>query len=438
MGIAEKLDRGEAVVAVIGMGYVGLPLALNFAHAGLRTLGVDIDPEKVERLNAGQSYIKHIAGERIAAVRESNSFEATADFSVLAGADAIVICVPTPLTKHRDPDLSYVIGTVEQMLPHVRKGQLISLESTTYPGTTEEEIQTRLESRGFVIGEEMGLVFSPEREDPGNPDFTNSTIPKVIGGVTPSCLDAGVALYGKVCRQVVPVSSPRAAEFTKLLENIFRSVNIGMVNEMKMVADAMGVDIWEVIEAAKTKPFGYTPFYPGPGLGGHCIPIDPFYLTWKAKEYQLHTRFIELAGEVNGSMPAYVVRRTAEVLNEKSLPVRGSRVLLLGLAYKSDVDDYRESATFRLMDLLEDQGAEVDYHDPHIPEIGRTREHMNWAGKQSVPWQRETLSAYDCVVIATKHSAYRLDDLLAWCDTIVDTRNALGDLEARPGQVTKA
>ncbi|MCP5540622.1 MAG: nucleotide sugar dehydrogenase [Akkermansiaceae bacterium] len=438
MGLTEKLSRNEAVVAVIGMGYVGLPLALNFARAGLRTVGIDIDPAKVDTLNAGGSYIEHIAADRIAAARKSGNFEASVDFSRIAEADAIVICVPTPLTKHRDPDLSYVVKTIEAALPHLRAGQLVSLESTTYPGTTEEELRPRIESRGFRIGEDFSLVFSPEREDPGNPDFTNSTIPKVIGGVTPSCLEAGVALYGRVCERVVPVSSPATAEFTKLLENIYRAVNIGLVNEMKVVADEMGVDIWEVIEAAKTKPFGYTAFYPGPGLGGHCIPIDPFYLTWKAREYNIHTRFIEIAGEVNESMPRYVVGKVTEALNDHGKPLRGSRILILGLAYKSDVDDCRESPSFKLMDLLADQGAEVDYHDPHVPKVPQTREHARWTGKPSAEWNEKTLSAYDCVVISTAHKAYRLEEILAWCETIIDTRNALGGLESRPGQVIKA
>ena len=444
MTLKEKIDRGEATVAVIGMGYVGLPLALNFAQAGINTTGLDIDPAKVEALNRGSSYIEHIASSLVAKVRESEAFEATTDFSRLSSVDAIVICVPTPLTKHRDPDLSFVVNTVEAMLPHLRKGQLVSLESTTYPGTTVDVLQPRIEATGpnggdnFVVGRNFHLVFSPEREDPGNPDYTSSTIPKVIGGVTPACLEAGLALYGRVCAKVVPVSSPSTAEFTKLLENIYRSVNIGLVNEMKVLADEMGVDIWEVIGAAKTKPFGFTPFYPGPGLGGHCIPIDPFYLTWKAKEYNLHTRFIELAGEINESMPAYVVRRVTERLNEKSQALNGSRILIMGLAYKANVDDCRESPAFRLMDLLSEQGAEVDYFDPHVSEVPPTREHAKWTGKPSVEWNQGVIETYDCVVISTAHDAFQLEDLLAWSEVIVDTRNALGGLESQPGQVTKA
>ncbi|NNE90066.1 MAG: nucleotide sugar dehydrogenase [Verrucomicrobiales bacterium] len=439
MSLQEKLQANEAVVAVIGMGYVGLPLALNFAASGLRTIGLDVDRSKVESLNRGESYIEHIPSERIAPLVEENTFEATTEFSALSETDAIVICVPTPLTSHRDPDLSYVISTMEKAAPFLKDGQLISLESTTYPGTTDEELQPRIEACGFQVGENYHLVFSPEREDPGNPVYKNSTIPKVIGGVSPACLEAGLALYNRVVSKVVPVSSPRVAEFTKLLENIYRSVNIGLVNEMKVVADEMNVDIWEVIDAAATKPFGFTPFYPGPGLGGHCIPIDPFYLTWKAKEFSLHTRFIELAGEINESMPKYVVRRVTERLNREKKPLNGSRVLILGLAYKSDVDDCRESPSFDLMDLLFEQGAEIDYYDPHVPEVPPTREHAAWQGKKSIAWTPENLASYDCVVISTKHKAYQLDELLANCPVIVDTRNALVDQSgAVEGQITKA
>ncbi len=438
MELIEKLSRGEAVVAVVGLGYVGLPLALGFARSGLKTLGLDIDPAKVEALNDGRSYIKHIPRERVAGVRDSGTLEATTDFSRVTEADAIIICVPTPLTRHREPDLSYVISTIESILPHLRPGQLVSLESTTYPGTTEEELKPRLEKAGLTVGVDVHLVFSPEREDPGNPDYTSATIPKVIGGVTPACLEAGIALYSRVCERMVPVSSPRIAEFTKLLENIHRAVNIGLVNELKMVADRMGIDIWEAIEAAKTKPFGFTPFYPGPGLGGHCIPIDPFYLTWKAKEFDLHTRFIEMAGEINTSMPTYVVAKVAEALNRRHKPLNGSRILILGLAYKPNVDDLRESPSFRLMDLLADQGAGVDYCDPHIPEIPVTREHLNWKGLRSVPWEEATLRGYDCVVISTAHAAFSFEELAAWADLIVDTRNAMAALSTEPGQVVKA
>ncbi len=438
MKLNEKLASGEAVIVVIGMGYVGLPLALNFAHSGLKTIGLDIDSSKTDTLNSGKSYIEHISADRISPVIENGTFSGTTDFSCIEGADAIIICVPTPLTSHRDPDLSFVINTMEKAVPHFQKGQLVSLESTTYPGTTDEELLPRIEAQGFKVGEDFHLVFSPEREDPGNPDFTNSTIPKVIGGISPACLEQGKAMYEQVCDQLVPVSSTRAAEFTKLLENIYRSINIGLVNEMKMVADAMDVDIWEVINAAKTKPFGYTAFYPGPGLGGHCIPIDPFYLTWKAKEYNLHTRFIELAGEINEAMPKYVVRHTAERLNQLKKPVNGSKILILGLAYKSDVDDCRESPSFALMDLFKEQGAEIDYYDPHVPKVPPTREHAIWTGQASIEWSAEKLASYDCVVISTKHKAYNLDSLVANCPVIVDTRNALGEIETKTGQVTKA
>lgn len=436
--LQRKISTGDAVITVVGMGYVGLPLALNFAKAGLKTFGLDIDVDKVDTLNKGESYIEHIEAERIERVIKSGNFSATTDFGCVAKSDAIVICVPTPLNKCHEPDLSYVVGTVEAIVPHLKAGQLLSLESTTYPGTTDEELLPRIEARGLKVGEDCFLVFSPEREDPGNPDFTNTTIPKVIGGTTPACLVEGEALYNLVCDQVVPVSSTRAAEFTKLLENIYRSVNIGLVNEMKIVAEAMNVDIWEVIQAAATKPFGFTPFYPGPGLGGHCIPIDPFYLTWKAKEYGIHTRFIELAGEINESMPQHVVHRVADKLNDQSKAIRGSKILVMGLAYKSNVDDVRESASFKLMDLLADSGAEVDYFDPHVPEVPPTREHACWTGRKSIEWNQQNVSSYDCVLIATSHDKYNLDELLEWSDTIVDTRNLLGTHETKDGQVLKA
>lgn len=436
--LQEKISAGEAVITVVGMGYVGLPLALNFSKAGLRTFGLDIDPGKVEVLNRGESYIEHIDASRIAEVCDSGKFEATTDFACVAESDAVIICVPTPLTKYHEPDLSYVVSTVDSIVPHLKAGQLISLESTTYPGTTDEELLPRIEAKGLKVGEDCHLVFSPEREDPGNPDFSNTTIPKVIGGTTPGCLEAGQVLYELVCDAVVPVSSTRAAEFTKLLENIYRSVNIGLVNEMKVVAEAMNVDIWEVIRAAATKPFGFTPFYPGPGLGGHCIPIDPFYLTWKAKEYNIHTRFIELAGEINESMPKYVVYQVIDTLNKQSKSLRGSRVLIMGLAYKSNVDDVRESASFKLMDLLADQGAEVDYYDPHVPAVPPTREHERWTGQKSIEWNQANVSNYDCVLIATAHDEYNLDETAEWCDTIVDTRNVFEGREMREGQLTKA
>jgi UDP-N-acetyl-D-glucosamine dehydrogenase len=428
----------DSVVAVVGLGYVGLPLLLAYAKAGFRVLGVDIDASKTDALLEGRSYIQHIPSQTIQECVSSGRFEATTDFSALKRADAIVLCVPTPLDRHFEPDLSYVVGTVESVLPHVQHGQVISLESTTYPGTTDEELAGRLRSAGWKVGENVFVVYSPEREDPGNPKYAATNIPKVVGGTTEKCLAAGVALYGAVFDRVVPVSSTRVAELTKLLENIYRAVNIGLVNELKMVADKMGIDIWEVISAASTKPFGFSAFYPGPGLGGHCIPIDPFYLTWKAKEFGVHTRFIELAGQINRSMPDYVVEKTMLALNERGKPVRGSRILLLGLAYKANVDDLRESPTFALMDRLAALGAQVDYHDPYIPEIGPTREHLAWMGKKSVIWNQDSIASYDAVIISTWHDCFRTEDLAAWAPLVVDTRNAMRGSSYEPGRVIKA
>ena len=438
MDFVEKTENKALVVGVIGLGYVGLPLVLSYAEQGYQVIGFDVDHSKIDSLKAGKSYIKHIESEPIARYFEAGFLQPTDDFSRVGEVDAIVICVPTPLSVHWEPDLSYIEATLEAIVPHLREGQLVSLESTTYPGTTLEVVKPRVESGGLKVGESVYLVFSPEREDPGNEKFAGPTIPKVLGGVTPGCLERGLALYGAIYANVVPVSSPSVAEFTKLLENIYRAVNIGLVNEMKIVATAMGVDIWEVIEAAKTKPFGFTAFYPGPGLGGHCIPIDPFYLTWKAREYGLHTRFIELAGEINRSIPEYVVRRTAEALNDRKKPLNGSRILLIGLAYKSDVDDMRESPTFELFDLLKARGAEVAYYDPHIPRITPTREHADWTGMESVKWDESTVSSFDCAIIATKHDACDFAQLAKWSDCIVDTRNAMVGIETQEGQVTKA
>ena len=428
----------DKVIGVIGLGYVGLPLLLAYAHGGYRALGFDIDSAKTGALAAGRSYIKHIPGEEIAAAKATGRLEATTDFSRVPECDALILCVPTPLDEHFEPDLSYVTGTIESIIPHLRKGQTVSLESTTYPGTTDEELVTRVEAAGFKVGTDIHVVYSPEREDPGNPEFAATNIPKVVGGITPACLEAGVALYRSVFHQVVPVSSCKVAELTKLLENIYRAVNIGLVNELKIAADRMGIDIWEVIRAASTKPFGFKAFYPGPGLGGHCIPIDPFYLTWKAREYGVHTRFIELAGEINRSMPDYVIHRTMEALNSRGKAVKGSRILLLGLAYKADVDDMRESPTFALLDGFKRLGAEVSYHDPHVPVVGPTREHMAWAGHRSLPWTEENLRNQDCIVISTHHQAFDLPVLAACADLIVDTRNAMAGVETRPGQVVKA
>lgn len=435
-----RIGDGSAVIGVVGLGYVGLPLVLGFAGRGFHVIGLDIDQGKIDAIKAGKSYIEHIPSEPIAEAVRNGKLEVTTDFSVANRADALIMCVPTPLNGHYEPDLSFVINTIDSLVPHLRAGQVVSLESTTYPGTTDEELRPRIESRGLVAGEDVFLVYSPEREDPGNPDFSATKIPKVVGGTTENCARVGQALYQAVISEVVPVRSTQVAEFTKLLENIYRAVNIGLVNELKVAADRMGIDIWEVIEAAATKPFGFKPFYPGPGLGGHCIPIDPFYLTWKAREYGVHTRFIELAGEINNSMPHWVVQRTMEALNERSKSVKGSRILLMGLAYKENVDDMRESPTFDLMDELADLGAEVSYHDPHIPEIIPTREHARWTGARSVEWAPEAIAAFDCVLIATNHQVFNLPELLESADLVVDTRNAIAKagLVPREGQVVKA
>ena len=425
-------------VGVIGLGYVGLPLVLSYAAKGYYVTGFDVDLKKISALEAGESYIKHIDSGPIAEYVADGRMKATSDFEKISEVDAVIICVPTPLSAHREPDLSYIEATLGAIVPYLKSGQLVSLESTTYPGTTLEVVKPRIESGGLEVGKSIFLVFSPEREDPGNENFAGPVIPKVLGGVSEECLQRGLALYGAIYAKVVPVSSPSVAEFTKLLENIYRAVNIGLVNEMKIVASAMGVDIWEVIEAAKTKPFGFTAFYPGPGLGGHCIPIDPFYLTWKAREYGLHTRFIELAGEINRSIPEYVIERTAGALNNLKKPVNGSRVLLIGLAYKSNVDDMRESPTFELMDLLKERGALVSYHDPHIAKIMPTREHAAWTGIESVEWNQENISSQDCVIIATKHDACDFNQLAQWAPCIVDTRNAMEGIETSEGQVIKA
>src|SRR2546421_1874203 len=399
-------------IAVIGLGYVGLPLSLQFARSGVTVLGLDIDKNKIDALNQGKTYIKHIPGETVAEAVRSGMFSASCDFSRISETEAIIICVPTPLNKHREPDLSYILDTGKTIARSLQKGMLVVLESTTYPGTTEEKLLEVLETgSGLKAGKDFHLAFSPEREDPGSPDRQVGLIPKVVGGYTPACLARAVALYSKAVKTLVPVSSCRVAEATKLLENIFRSVNIALINELKVVYAAMGIDVWEVIEAAKTKPFGFMPFYPGPGLGGHCIPIDPFYLTWKAREYGQHTRFIELAGEVNTAMPEYVVHRVAEALNSRQRALNGSKILVVGLAYKANVDDERESPSYVLMDLLLKQGAEVAYHDPYVPVIKLTREHPHWAGTKSVGFSRDVLSGFDLVLIATNHAAVNYQEL---------------------------
>jgi len=422
--LLSKIKNNKASIGIVGMGYVGLPLMLRFSEVGFPVIGIDIDTDKVDRLNRGQSYIEHISGKDIADARV-RGFHATSDFSEARDADILIICVPTPLNRYREPDLSFVINTVEALIPHLRPGQLVSLESTTYPGTTEEELKPRIEGRGLQIGKDVFLVFSPEREDPANPDFVTRTIPKVCGGQTPDCLEVGMTLYGQVIDRVVPVSSTQAAEMTKLLENIHRAVNIGLVNEMKIIADRMGIDIHEVIRAAATKPFGFVPYYPGPGLGGHCIPIDPFYLTWKARAYGLHTRFIELAGEVNRGMPEWVVGKIADAVNERGMAIRGSRMLVLGIAYKKNVDDMRESPAVMLMEILRAKGADVAYSDHHVSVFPKMREHR--FDLKSLTLTSETLSSFDCVIVATNHDAFDYDLVKAHARLIVDTRGVYLD-----------
>jgi UDP-N-acetyl-D-glucosamine dehydrogenase len=415
-------------IAIIGLGYVGLPLALQFARNGAWVIGLDIDEAKVKAINSGVSYIKHITVGEIAEQVQGGRLRASTDFSLIRELEAVIICVPTPLNKHREPDVSYVLNTGRAIAPHLRKGVLVSLESTTYPGTTDEDLRRVLEDgSGLKAGFDFHLAFSPEREDPGNPDSRVASIPKVVGGYTPACLERAKALYSIAIKSLVPVSSCRVAEATKLLENIFRGVNIALVNELKVVYSAMGIDVWEVIAAAKTKPFGFMPFYPGPGLGGHCIPIDPFYLTWKAREFGQHTRFIELAGEINTAMPDYVVSRVAEALNDQGKPLKGSRVLVLGLAYKANVDDDRESPAYVLMAKLEAQGAQIRYHDPHVPCIRPTRGHPGFAGRCSEP---AITDGFDAVLIATAHDEYRVFDFSRFGCPVVDTRNCVKERPA--------
>jgi UDP-N-acetyl-D-glucosamine dehydrogenase len=426
-------------IAIIGQGYVGLPLSLQFARSGVTVIGLDIDTTKVAALTAGRSYIKHIKGEDVNAERKAGRFEASTDFSRIKEVEAVIVCVPTPLNRNREPDISYIVDTGKAMAPYLQKGTLVVLESTTYPGTTDEDLREVLEAgSGMRAGVGFYLAFSPEREDPGNPSSVVASIPKVVGGYTPACLKKAISLYSTAIKTLVPVSSCRVAEATKLLENTFRSVNIALVNELKVVYSAMGIDVWEVISAAKTKPFGFMAFYPGPGLGGHCIPIDPFYLTWKAREYGQHTRFIELAGEINTAMPEYVVHRVADALNDRNKAVKGSRILILGLAYKPNVDDERESPSYELMDRLKDRGAAVAYHDPYVPVIQPTREHQHWAGTRSVGWDRDTIAAFDVVVIATNHRQTSYQELGDWAPCIVDTRNAMAGIKTKPGQVWPA
>jgi UDP-N-acetyl-D-glucosamine dehydrogenase len=413
-------------VAIIGLGYIGLPLSMQFARSCAAVIGIDIDSAKIRALNEGKTYIKHIPDAAIQEALASGKFVASTDFGRVKEVESVIVCVPTPLTKTREPDLSYVLDTGRAIAPHLRRGTLVVLESTTYPGTTEEDLRAILEEgSGMKAGEDFHLAFSPEREDPGNPDSKVAKIPKVIGGFTPACLEKAVGLYSRAVDTVVPVSSCKVAEATKLLENIFRSVNIALVNELKIIYAAMGIDIWEVIGAAKTKPFGFMPFYPGPGLGGHCIPIDPFYLAWKARQFGKHTRFIELAGEINTAMPDYVVSRLVEALNAKQKSVNGSKILLVGLAYKANVDDMRETPTFVLLDKIKALGAEIEYYDPYVSEIGPTREHAKWQGKRSIEWNEQVIRSFDAAVIVTAHSTVNYEQLMDWAECIVDTRNVL-------------
>ena len=417
--------KAQYDLAIIGLGYVGLPLGLQFAKSGCRVLGLDIDEIKIRNINDGKSYIRHIGAEDLGIQVKAGRFSASSDFSRVKDCDAVVICVPTPLNKNREPDISYILKTGEVVAPflksaHGEKPKLVVLESTTYPGTTDKDLREVLEKgSGLTAGKDFHLAFSPEREDPGNPESKVAEIPKVVGGHTPACLERAKELYGRAIKRLVPVSSTRTAEATKLMENIFRSVNIALVNELKIIYGSMGIDIWEVIDAAKTKPFGFMPFYPGPGLGGHCIPIDPFYLTWKAREYGHATRFIELAGEINTSMPEFVLQKVGEALNSVGKPLRGSKILLLGLAYKPNVDDDRESPSYVLIEKLESKGAIVDYHDPYVPEIGSTREHHKLLGRKSVPIE----SPCDLILISTAHACFRKHDFSKCAAPVVDTRN---------------
>ncbi len=419
MTLVERIRNRQAVVGVLGLGYVGLPLVEVFVRKGFPVIGLDVDPEKVDALKRGRTYIKHIPDATIARLI-AGGFQPTTDFARARECDAILICVPTPLTANREPDMTYVVGSCESLVPHLRAGQMIVLESTTYPGTTTDVMKPILERSGLVADRDFWLAFSPEREDPNNKDFETCTIPKVVGADCPEAREAAVALYESVIQRIVPVSSTAVAEATKILENTFRAVNIALVNELKVVFTRMGIDVWEVIDAAATKPFGFMRFTPGPGLGGHCIPIDPFYLTWKAREFDITSRFIETAGEVNTSMPAWVVQRTMEAFSQRGKGLRGARILLVGLAYKKNVDDARESPTFKLWELLEHQGVEVAYHDPFVPVVPRSREHPQLAGRASVPMS--TAGEFDAVLIATDHDEIDWAGLLRDAKLVIDTR----------------
>ena len=432
-----KIQAHEARVGIVGLGYVGLPLVLRFAEEHFPVLGFDVDPAKVLKLQAGESYIRHIPAKRLRVWIKEKRFEPTTDFQRLAEADCIIICVPTPLTPKKDPDLQYIENTTDAISRTLRRGQLVCLESTTYPGTTEEILLERFRATGLEAGSDYFLIFSPEREDPGNPKYSTRTIPKVVGGITPDCLEVGTTLYGQVIDRVVPVSSTRAAELVKLLENIYRCVNIALVNELKLLGDRMDIDVWEVIDAASTKPFGFTPFYPGPGLGGHCIPIDPFYLSWKAKEYDFSTRFIQLAGEVNTSIPHYVVERIGKALNDRSRSIRGSKILILGVAYKKDVDDVRESPALEIMEILQAKGALLSYSDPYIPRLHKMRAY-DFSHMSSLPLNEDVLKSQDLVLITTDHSSIDYQWVVDHASTIVDTRNATRRVTRGREKIVKA
>ncbi len=434
--LLKKIKNKKAQIGIIGLGYVGLPLVREFLNKDFKVVGFDIDEKKVIKINASESYIKHIDSEFIKKYVSSHSFSATTDFSKLEEVDVIIICVPTPVGKHYEPDLFFVINSAKTIAQYLRKGQLVILESTTYPGTTEEELLPILSQTGLKVGEDFFLGYSPEREDPGNKKFSTSTIPKVVSGVTENCLALVDALYSHIVVKTVVVSSPKVAEATKILENTYRAVNIALVNELKIIFEKMGIDVWEVIEAAKTKPFGFQAFYPGPGLGGHCIPIDPFYLTWKAKEYDIHIRFIELAGEVNTSMPYYVVEKTIRALNAHNVPIKGAKILLVGIAYKPEVDDMRESPALKIMALLEQEGSVVDYHDPYIPVLPKTRKYQ--FEKSSVLLTAQNIAQYDAVVITTNHSNVDYQLIAEKAKLIIDTRNALNIKGTQKGKVWKA
>ncbi|HDZ19690.1 hypothetical protein LCGC14_0015350 [marine sediment metagenome] len=434
--LIDRIERKKALIGVVGLGYVGLPLVREFCRAGLKVLGFDVDAAKVKALKAGRSYIEHIPSKVVKEMVAGGAFDATTDFKKLSKPDCILICVPTPLTKMRDPDMSYVEATARSVAAVLRKGQLVVLESTTYPGTTKEVMLPILEQSGLKVGRDFFLAFSPEREDPGRTDYSTKTIPKVVGGYDSKSLAAAVACYEAALDTVVPVSSCEAAEACKILENTYRCVNIALVNELKMLFDRMGIDVWEVIRAAATKPFGFTAFYPGPGLGGHCIPIDPFYLSWKARQYEMSTRFIELAGEINVSMPRYVISRLMDALNERSQSLKGSKILVLGLAYKKDVDDVRESPSLELIELLIEKGAKVDYNDPHCPRTHKMREHD--LKMTSKPLSAKMLAGYDAVLISTDHTSYDYKQIVRHAQLVVDTRNATSGVKTGRSKIVKA